>query len=182
MGPLPCDINPAGVAYPNDWPVCSFDQGVNLLNVEWYTKFQDPAAGPAFFLPNAGGYIGLQMNNVGAVTSPLDYLQVGEFATASNTMASNTPNIASSRQNDRTDYQFVAFVNQNAAGNYIVVKDRVWASPTFKVHIPQAPGHQFMAAPQRYKNVASIENNDLIAYPNPFTKQYLTRSVSRAAG
>lgn len=165
MGPLPCDIAPTGVSYLNDWPVCSFDQTTNWLNVEWYTQYQN---GGAFFLPNTGGYIGLKMDNLGVIMSPFDYLQVAEAATGSNTLASITPTIASSRQNDRTDYQFVAFANQNAAGQYMVVKDRPWTSATFK---SAGGGHEWSelyGGPTSAQNVSGAENN-VTAYPNPFS-------------
>ncbi len=171
MGPIACDVDPAGVTYMNDWPVCSFDATTNWLNVEWYTQYQNSAFGPpAFFLPNTGGYVGLKMDNLGAVVSPLDYLQVGEAASLSNTFASATPTIASSRQNDRTDYQFVAFANQNPPPvNYMVVKDRPWGSPTFKnPHPGNAHDWSLLYGGTTFAQNVAGAKNDVTAYPNPF--------------
>ena len=170
LTPMRCDMDPAGVSYLNDWPVCSFDQTTNWLNVEWYTQYQFPPAGAPFYAPNIGGYVGLRMDNTGLVISPLDYLQVAEFATGSNTMASFSPTIASSRQNDRTDYQFVAFANQNTAGKYMVIKDRLWAWPTFRG--PHSPNDfsSLYGGTTAAQNVVTTENS-ITAYPNPFVNK-----------
>lgn len=162
MGNLPCDLPPTGF---NDWPFPSFDQTTTDLNVQWYTQYQNDASS-AFFTPNAGGYIGLRMNNVGAIVSPLDYLQVAEAATGSNTLASATPTIASSRQDDRTNYQFVTFANTKPAGSYMVVKDRPWTSATFKgTSSPWASLYSGSTAAQSIVNA----RNEITAYPNPFS-------------
>lgn len=164
MGNLRCDKDASG-SYLNDWPVCSFDATTNWLNVEWYTQFQTPLG---FYTPNTGGYVGIRMDNLGNLVSVLDYMQVAEAATLSNTLASYTPNIASSRQNDRTDYQFAAFANLDpmGPGNVMVIKDRVWTFPMFK------GGSRYNGADMY--NTAAITNSDqfshqVAAYPNPYT-------------
>jgi hypothetical protein len=162
----------AGVSGYNDWPVCSFDNTSSRLNVEWYTQYQ-----PGFF-GNIGGYVGIQMNEAGVITSPHDYLEVADASTGSNMDASNTPTIASSRQNDRTDYQHVAFANTDPiVGNEMQVKDRPWVAGAFKGD----NALNFWA--NLYDHSTTLqplikEEDNISAYPNPFASKIMLNMSS----
>jgi hypothetical protein len=159
-----CDVDPSGVSHQNDWAVPSFDYpNTNIVNIEWYTQYQNPASiPPGFFLPNVGGYIGMQMDiSTGGLTSTTDYLQVAD--PGSNKLASTTPAISSSKQNDRTDYQFVMFANSVSVGSPVTEiqdKERLWGLLAFKGAAPPDPS-------AFYKHIPG-NGSEVTAYPNPF--------------
>ena len=170
MANMACDVTPAGVAYLNDWPIPSFDQTTNLVNIEWYTQYQNNPPFPVFFAPNVGGYAGLQMDiTTGGRTSGLDYLQV---AWAPSSMwASLTPSIASSRQNDRTAFQYVVFTDQDPTlgpNNQMQNKERPWGAPTFKTPVHNNNIADLYSGTTAAGNIVKTDNN-VTAYPNPFT-------------
>lgn len=154
----------------NDWPVLAFDANAARINVGWYTTFVP--VGGAFFAPNAGGYVDLQMTEAGVATSTMDYRQVALSTSGSNHDASATPSIAYSKQNDRTDYQYPVFANTMACpvtANQIQTKERPWASAAFKGGSENRwDGTAFYSAAKGLP-VESVElRDDIIAYPNPF--------------
>jgi hypothetical protein len=157
----------------NDWPVLAFDNGnpnLSTVNVGWYTRDQ----GNQFYLPNVGGYVDLQLDETGVVTSPFDYMQLGLFTSGSHANASATPSVAYSRQNDRTDYHFPVFANNlcPSAANQMQTKSRPWTTANFKGTADEDPHWKRIYGkvdPVSVKD-AGIEER-FVAYPNPFSSQ-----------
>lgn len=157
----------------NDWPTISFDSVASLLNVGWYT--QDPGAS-SFYAPNIGGYVDVQMDETGALISPVDYMQVGTAVTLSNQEASFTPGIAYSRQNDRTGFHYLVFANamgcpSAASPDQIQTKERPWLSAAFK---GTGEHHNYWEdlytgdAAANTQPLAAQKKDQVSAYPNPF--------------
>ncbi len=160
----------------NDWPTISFDSVSSLLNVGWYT--QDPNAA-SFYSPNNGGYVDVQMDETGALISPVDYMQVATAATLSNQEASFTPGIAYSRQNDRTGFHYIVFANamgcpSPVSPSQIQTKERPWPIAAFKPSGEQHPLWEDLYANNSPANVnqAPAQKGDYVkAYPNPFNSK-----------
>lgn len=173
LGNFPIDVDISGVTHLNDWPTISFDATTTYANVGWYTQYQFPA-GSGFFAPNIGGYVGLQLDENGALTWPMDYMQTGLNFTGSNLNASFTPSIAYSRQNDRTDYHYLVFANQMCPGPaaQIQTKERPWTMASFKGGSHDHHGAEELYASSGEKasleTTASVIDN-IIAFPNPFS-------------
>jgi hypothetical protein len=164
-----------GAITGNDWPTLAFDANVmpSRVNVGWYTTFVP--IGGAFFAPNFGGYVDLQLDETGIVTTPMDYMQVGLSTSGSNHDASNTPNIAYSKQNDRTDYMFPVFANTQACpvvANEIQTKQKPWTVAAFKGNSEQNTDFtKFYSAAKTIPSSAVEKKDDIVAYPNPFNSK-----------
>ncbi|MBS1771391.1 MAG: T9SS type A sorting domain-containing protein [Bacteroidetes bacterium] len=155
----------------NDWPTLAFDMNTNpsRVNVGWYTTYVP--VGGAFFAPNAGGYVDLQMDETGIATSPMDYMQVALSTSGSNHDASATPSIAYSKQNDRTDYHYPVFANTMACpvtANEIQTKERPWTTAAFKGGSLATDWSGYYAAAKTSSVSAAQSTDDIVAYPNPF--------------
>lgn len=144
------------LAYTNGW-ACG---GPNAnINVGWYTNNIDPNTSmPA-------GYVGLEMKENGTgLVSPMDYWTLANVPW----MASNTPVMSFSKQNDMSAYQYTIFPE---SGYQMQHKFHNWC--------PTGTGFKGVATHDidcnSEKQIAAFrakQGYTLTTYPNPFSKEF----------
>ncbi|MBS1771963.1 MAG: T9SS type A sorting domain-containing protein [Bacteroidetes bacterium] len=154
---VPINYNPV-VAYDHD---CIYGWGYGTMYVGWYTSVTDPAT------TNAAAYVSLQMDEAGTtLLTPLDYMTVANNPF----MASGTPVMSFSKQNDQTNYLYTIFPQYwNPWGGYMMEnKYHAWNTGSFKgtgrTALTCNDEEHIKAFEQ--KHISSVQ---VKAYPNPFS-------------